>query len=105
MLRSMLGTIPGIEYSGDDSLQIIFYLLIRVYIYIFVGFRENFMQQIKLLFKDTFHCVMLEYSICMFCMGNAMKTVSGHSVAIQLISMTNYKEISVKKILYTQRVL
>ena len=63
------------------------------------------MQQIKLLFKDTFHCVMLEYSICMFCMGNAMKTVSGHSVAIQLISMTNYKEIRVKKILYTQRVL
>ena len=99
----MLGTIPGIEYSGDDSLQIIFYLLIRVYIYI--GFRENFMQQIKLLFKDTFHCVMLEYSICMFCMGNAMKTVSGHSVAIQLISMTNYKEIRVKKILYAQRVL
>ena len=101
----MLGTIPGIEYSGDDSLQIIFYLLIRVYIYIFVGFRENFMQQIKLLFKDTFHCVMLEYSICMFCMGNAMKTVSGHSVAIQLISMTNYKEIRVKEILYAQRVL
>ena len=110
MLKSMLGIIPGIESSGDDSLQIIFYLLIRVYIYIyiyiyiFVGFRENFMQQIKLLFKDTFHCVMLEYSICMFCMGNAMKTVSGHFVAIQLISMTNYKEIRVKKILYTQRV-
>ena len=62
------------------------------------------MQQIKLLFKDTFHCVMLEYSICMFCMGNAMKTVSGHSVAIQLISMTNYKEIRVKKNLYAQRV-
>ena len=30
--------------------------------------------------------------------------MSGHSVAIQLISMNNYKQIRVKKILYAQRV-
>ena len=35
----MLGTIPEIEYSGDELQQIIFYLLIRVYIYI--GFRTD----------------------------------------------------------------
>ena len=39
----MLGTIPEIEYSGDDLQQIIFYLLIRVYIYIYIyiGFRAD----------------------------------------------------------------